>query len=58
MDHMRISDTEPSSVILSQTNYFKMLKRDTPKWQKQAEAKYFTQILKKSTLKPPTQVLS
>ena len=26
MDHMRISGTEPSSVILSQTKYFKKLK--------------------------------
>ena len=25
MDHMRISGTEPSSVILSQTNEFKIL---------------------------------
>ena len=36
---MRISGTEPSSVILSQTKYFKMLKSDTPKVPKKAEAK-------------------
>ena len=36
---MRISGTEPSSMILSQTKHFKMLKSDTPKCQKQAEAK-------------------
>ena len=30
MDHMRISGTEPSSVILSQTKEFKMLKSDAP----------------------------
>ena len=28
MDHLRISGTEPSSVILSQTKYFKKLKSD------------------------------
>ena len=39
MDHMRISDTEPSSVILSQTMQFKKLKSDNPKVPKQAEAK-------------------
>ena len=32
MDHMRISGTEPSSVILlSQTKHFKKLKSDAPK---------------------------
>ena len=31
MDHMRISDTEPSSVILSQTKLFKKLKIDAQK---------------------------
>ena len=31
MDHIRISGTEPSSVILSQTKYFKKLKSDDPK---------------------------
>ena len=31
MDHMRISDTEPSSVILSQTMKFKKLKSDDRK---------------------------
>ena len=31
MDHMRISGTEPSSVILSQTKYFKKLKNDVQK---------------------------
>ena len=30
MDQMRISGTEPSSVILSQTNLFKKLKSDAP----------------------------
>ena len=39
MDHMRISGTEPSSVILSQTMKFKKLKRDDPKVPKEAEAK-------------------
>ena len=36
---MRISGTEPSSVILSQTMEFKKLKIDTPKLPKQADAK-------------------
>ena len=31
MDHMRISGTEPSSVILSRTMKFKKLKSDDPK---------------------------
>ena len=39
MDHMRISGTEPSSVILSQTKKFKKLKRDVTKVPKEAEAK-------------------
>ena len=39
MDHMRISGTEPSSVILSQTMKFKKLKSDDRKVPKQAEAK-------------------
>ena len=39
IDHMRISGTEPSSVILSQTNGFKKLKRDAHKVPKQAKAK-------------------
>ena len=39
MDQMRISGTEPSSVILSQTMKFKKLKSDDPKVPKQAEAK-------------------
>ena len=39
MDHMRISSTEPSSVILSQTMKFKKLKSDDPKVPKQAKAK-------------------
>ena len=38
MDHMRISGTEPSSVILSQTEWFQKLKIDAPKVPKQAEA--------------------
>ena len=36
---MRISGTEPSSVILSQTMKFKKLNSDGPKVPKQAEAK-------------------
>ena len=36
---MRISGTEPSSVILSQTMKFKKLKSNDPKVPKQAEAK-------------------
>ena len=36
---MRISGTEPSSVILSQTKYFKKLKSDAKKLPKQASAK-------------------
>ena len=39
MDHMRISGTEPSSLILSQTMKFKKLKSDDPKVPKPAEAK-------------------
>ena len=39
MDHMRISGTEPSSVILSQTMNFQKLKRDVLNVPKQAEAK-------------------
>ena len=39
MDHMRISGTEPSSVILSQKQYFQKLIRDVPNVPKQAEAK-------------------
>ena len=39
MDHMRISGTKPSSVILSQTMKFKKLKSDDRKLPKQAEAK-------------------
>ena len=39
MDHMRISGTEPSSVILSQTMKIKKLKSDDPKVPKQDEAK-------------------
>ena len=39
MDHMRISGTEPSSVILSQTMKFKKLKSDDPKVPNQGEAK-------------------
>ena len=35
---MRISDTEPSSVILSQTMKFNKLKSDDPKVPKQAKA--------------------
>ena len=36
MDQTRISDTEPSSVILSQTKYFKILKSDAIKEPNQA----------------------
>ena len=36
---MRISGTEPSSVILSQTESFQKLKIDAPKVPKQGEAK-------------------
>ena len=36
---MRISGTEPSSIILSQKKYFQKLKRDVPNVPKQAEAK-------------------
>ena len=39
MGHMRISITEPSSVILSQTQQFQKLESDIPKVPKQAEAK-------------------
>ena len=39
MNHMHISGTEPSSVILSQTKWFKKLKSDVPKLPKQAKAK-------------------
>ena len=40
MDHMRISGTKPSSVILSHTEWFKnKLKSDAPKVLKQAKAK-------------------
>ena len=35
---MRISGTEPSSVILSQKKEFQKLRRDVPKVPKQAEA--------------------
>ena len=39
MDHMRISGTEPSSVILGQTVKFKKLKSDDQTLPKQTEAK-------------------
>ena len=39
MDHMRISSTEPSSVILSQTMIFQNLDSDVPKVPKTVEAK-------------------
>ena len=39
MDHMCILGTEPSSVILSQTKYFKKLKNDAHKLPKQAKDK-------------------
>ena len=37
---MRISGNEPSTVILSQTKYFKKLKSDSQKVSNQAEAKW------------------
>ena len=40
MDHMRISGTESSSEILSQTKQFKKLKNDAPKVSKQDYAKW------------------
>ena len=39
MDHMRISGSEPSSVILSQRKWCKMLKIYAQKCQKQGKAK-------------------
>ena len=39
MDHMGISGTEHSSVILGQTEYFKKLKSDVQKVPKPAKAK-------------------
>ena len=39
MDHMRISGTEPSSVILSQKRNFQKLRRDVLNVPKLAEAK-------------------
>ena len=39
MDHMRISSTDPSSGILSQTKQLKRLARDITKVPKQTEAK-------------------
>ena len=39
MDHMPISGTEPSSVILSQRFRFKKMKSNDQKLPKQAEAK-------------------
>ena len=39
MDHMRNSGNEPSSVILSQTNWFRKLKSDAQKVPKQGKAK-------------------
>ena len=41
---MRISGTEPSSVILSQTKKFKKMKSDAPKVPKQAQAKRYSVI--------------
>ena len=37
MDHVRISGTESSSVILSQTMWFPKLETDVPKVKKQVE---------------------
>ena len=39
MDHLRISGTKPSSVILSQTKLFQKLQSYAQKVQKQAKAK-------------------
>ena len=39
MDHIRISGTEPSSVVLDQTKLFKKMKSDAPKVPNQAKAK-------------------
>ena len=39
IDHMRISGTEPSSVILSQRKWLKKLTKNAPKVPKQAKAK-------------------
>ena len=39
MDHMRISGTEPSSVILLPYKVVQMLKSDVPKMPNQAKAK-------------------
>ena len=39
MDHMRISGTEPSSVILAKKGIFKRLQRDAQNVPKQVEAK-------------------
>ena len=39
MDHMRISGTEPSSVILSQTKKFQKLKIDAQKCQNKLKPK-------------------
>ena len=40
MDHIRNSGTEPSSMILRQTKYFKKLKSDANKVPKQAKTKW------------------
>ena len=47
---MRISGTEPSSVILSQTKSFKKLKGDAQKVPKQAKAKRDGVITHKITI--------
>ena len=39
MDHMRISGTEPSSVIPSQTKYFEKVKSDAKKCQNKVKPK-------------------
>ena len=39
MDHMRISGTEPSSVVLSQKKELSKVKRDTQKCQNKLEQK-------------------
>ena len=50
MDHMRISGTEPSSVILSQKLNFQKLKRDVLNVPKQAEAKRAGVIYPQNTM--------
>ena len=50
MDHMRISGTEPSSVILSQTKLFTKVKSDAPKVSNHTESKWDGVINPKITI--------